>query len=163
MREEGLANRQRVDAATPAQDRYIAEAPDSQTGARAFAQADASAKMASAGSVAEAEQFAERRLQALSRDESRPVKRAGSKVFRLVNQVWVDVTHVDSLSIIEVAPYSDAYFALARALPELSQYFMVGDEILLAGKRGSIRITADGLKTWQGGQLARVVQLYRGQ
>jgi hypothetical protein len=90
------------------------------------------------------------------------MRRIGSKVFRLNNETWVDVAHADSLRLTSVAPYSEAYFALARAMPELNQYLVLGDEIVLAGKRASIKITANGLTTWPAGQLARVVQSYRG-
>jgi hypothetical protein len=75
----------------------------------------------------------------------------------------VDVAHRDSVTVTEVAPFSDAYFALARALPEINQYLSIGDQVLVAGKSGSIKITAGGLGTWRTGQLQRVVQSYRGQ
>jgi Ca-activated chloride channel homolog len=137
-------------------------APSAQSGAGAFARADASAKMAATGTVAEAERFADERLRDLSRDGA-PVRRVGSKVFRLVDRVWTDMTHRDSLRVTEVAVYSDAYFALARALPELNEYLALGDEIVIAGKQGSIKITASGITSWSAGQLNRVVQSYRGQ
>lgn len=141
----------------------VAAAPRLQTGANAFAAADASAKMSSAGTVAESDQLAERRMRDLGNAGSQPLRRAGSKMFRLVGSVWTDVAHRDSLAVMDVAPFSDAYFALVRALPELSQYLTVGDEILVAGHRGSIRISAGGRTQWPSGQLERVVQLYRGR
>lgn len=162
---DDVTTRQRLDGRTAQEAPTIGvqSAPSAQTGAGAFARADASAKMSSAGTVAEAERFAEHRLQDLSANSAQPVKRLGSKVFRLDGQVWVDLAHNDSLTVTEVAPYSDAYFALARALPEVNQYLSAGDEIVIAGKRGSIKITAGGRHTWQAGQLNRVVQSYRGQ
>jgi Ca-activated chloride channel family protein len=143
--------------------RPLAAAPRAQTGAGAFASADASAKMSSAGSVAETEVLAERRMRDLSNQSAQPMRRTGSKMFRLINDVWVDVAHRDSVTVTEVAPFSDAYFALARALPEINQYLSIGDQVLVAGKSGSIKITAGGLGTWRTGQLQRVVQSYRGQ
>jgi Ca-activated chloride channel family protein len=138
-------------------------APAAQTGSGAFARADASAKMSSAGNVAETEAVAERQMRELGNQSSQPMRRAGSKMFQLRDQVWVDLAHRDSLSITDVAPFSDAYFALARALPELSQYLSIGDQILVAGRQGSIRIAAGGTSSWRPGQLQRVVQAYRGQ
>lgn len=152
MRAEEQANRQ-----------PLAAAPSAQTGAGAFARADASAKMSSTGSVAESDVLAERRMRDLSNESSQPMKRVGSKMFRLVNQVWTDFAHHDSLTVTEVAPFSEAYFALARALPELNQYLSVGDQVLIAGRSGSIKIAAGGLSAWRTGQLQRVVQSYRGQ
>ena len=139
-----------------------AAAPRAQTGAGAFASADASAKMSSAGSVAETEALSARRMRDLGNQSALPMRRAGSKMFQLVDQVWVDVAHRDSLTVTEVAPFSDAYFALARALPELSQYLAIGDQVLIAGRHGSIKVVAGGLSSWRAGQLQRVVQSYRG-
>jgi Ca-activated chloride channel family protein len=138
-------------------------APSAQTGAGAFARADASAKMSNLGSVAESDVLADRRMRELSNESAQPMKRVGSKMFRLVNQVWTDFAHRDSLTVTEVAPFSEAYFALARALPELNQYLSIGDQVLIAGRNGSIKIVAGGLSSWRAGQLQRVVQSYRGQ
>ena len=84
-------------------------------------------------------------------------------MFRLVDQVWTDFAHRDSMTVAEVAPFTDAYFALARALPEISQYLSIGDQVLVAGRHGSIKITAGGISNWRAGQLQRVIQSYRGQ
>jgi Ca-activated chloride channel family protein len=138
--------------------------PSAQTGGAAFANADASAKMSSAGSVAEANRVTERRMRELDEESSAgSVKRVGIKVFRLQQGVWIDLNHVDSMTTVDVRPFSPAYFDLARVLPELDQYLSVGDQIIIAGKRCSIRITPTGASTWAQGQLARAVRLYRGQ
>jgi Ca-activated chloride channel family protein len=166
VQEPGSADRPILvprDEVTTRQQIGVNSAPSAQTGAGAFARADASAKMSSAGTVAETEVFAERLMRDLSNQSSQPMRRAGSKMFQLLNQVWVDIVHRDSLAVTDVAPFSEAYFALVRALPELSQYLAVGEQVLISGQRGSIRITAGGLSSWRAGQLQRVVQSYRGQ
>jgi Ca-activated chloride channel family protein len=140
-----------------------AAAPSAQTGQAAFASADASAKMAAAGTLADANRVAEHRARELENSAGGVVRRAGSKLFRQNNSEWIDLAHTDSLPVTEVAPYSEAYFALARALPELNVYLSLGDDILIAGKAGSIRIIASGAHTWQQGQLTRIVRSYRGQ
>jgi hypothetical protein len=61
-----------------------------------------------------------------------------------------------------VASFSDAYFALVRALPELAACLRVGDEVLIAGRRISIRIGPSGLEAWRGGQLEQLVRDFRG-
>jgi len=139
-----------------------AAAPRAQTGAGAFASADASAKMSATGSIAESDVLTERRMRDLSSGSAQPMRRVGSKMFRLVDQVWTDLAHRDSMTVTDVAAFSDAYFALARALPEISQYLSIGDQVLIAGRHGSIRITAGGLSAWREGQLQRVIQSYRG-
>src|SRR5436189_4515812 len=51
----------------------------------------------------------------------RAIQRLGARVFERRDSVWTDLRHGDSLRIVTVAPFSDAYFALLRALPELVQ------------------------------------------
>ncbi|MEP7326888.1 MAG: VWA domain-containing protein, partial [Gemmatimonadota bacterium] len=140
-----------------------ASRPELQTGARAFESADASSKMAAAGSLAEAERVADHRMDELRRrDGSAPTRRAGGKVFRQDGTRWIDVLVSDSVPVSEVVAYSDAYFALVRALPELSQYLAAGDDLTIAGKRATIRIGATGTRTWTAGQLERLLRAYKG-
>jgi hypothetical protein len=72
------------------------------------------------------------------------------------------VGHTDRITITEVAAYTRAYFELVRQLPELAQYLSVGDEILLAGRRASIRIAPTGIEAWKQGQLPILVRNFRG-
>ncbi len=138
-----------------------AAAPAQQTGTRAFEAAKASGALSGAGSVAAADAAAEERLATLGmrRDE---VRRAGGRVFSLVGGVWTDVAHADSLRVLSVAPYSAAYFALARALPELAGSLGVGEELLVAGKRVSLKVTSGGRTTLGDAELRAFVRDFRG-
>ncbi len=140
-----------------------APAPSAQTGTTSFESADASSKMAATGSLSDANRIAERRVRQLSAGNETQVLRVGSKLFRQSSGTWIDLAQIDSLPVTEVAAYSEAYFALARALPEINEYLSIGNDVLLAGKSGSIRIHAAGARTWQPGQLTRLVRAYRGQ
>jgi hypothetical protein len=66
------------------------------------------------------------------------------------------------LKVVAVAPYSDAYFALVRALPEIAPCLGLGDDLLIAGRRSSIRITASGASAWRPGELEQLVRAFRG-
>ena len=143
---------------------FSSPAPEAQVGTNAFQSADASSKMAAAGTLADAERVANNRMNELSRREgSTPTRRAGGKVFRQDGARWKDVLVSDSMPVTEVVAYSDAYFALVRALPELSQYLTVGDDLTIAGKRAGIHIGTTGTRTWSAGQLERLLRAYRGQ
>ena len=61
-----------------------------------------------------------------------------------------------------VTSFSDAYFSLVRALPELAPWLRAGDEVLIAGRRVSIRIGPSGLRAWGAGQLEQLVRDFRG-
>jgi Ca-activated chloride channel family protein len=132
-----------------------------QTGRDAFGSAKASASMAGVSSLSAADHAAQARMAELAQTSQR-VRRVGGRLFVQTDSGWTDAAHRDSLKVVEVAPYSDAYFALVRALPELAPFLSVGDQVLVAGRRASVRITASGRTTWRPGHLEALVQAFRG-
>jgi len=133
-----------------------------QSGSGAVAAARSSSALMGAGNLASADAAAAERADELSRGTGREVRRAGGRLFVRQGTVWTDAAHVASLHVYEVAPYSDAYFALVRALPELAPYLGVGDDVLVAGRRASIRVTANGTTAWRAGDLDAAVRAFRG-
>jgi len=94
----------------------------------------------------------------------RAIQRVGARVFerRGADSVWTDLRHGDSLRVVTVAPYSDAYFALLRALPELVQPAALEPAVLVAGARVSIKIQEGGKTAWGTGELEGIVRGFRG-
>src|SRR5439155_16786073 len=86
----------------------------------------------------------------------------GGRLFVLRHDTWTDIAHGDSLQVVTVAPFSDAYFALLRALPELLKPATLEPAVLVAGRRVSVRIGTGGRETWAAGELARLVKEFRG-
>lgn len=135
-----------------------ASAPSAQSGRAAFDAASRSAGLSAAGNLAAAKASeAELRV-----DGGADVRRAGGRIFSLQHGVWTDAAQVDSLHVTSVAPYSPAYFALVRALPELAPCLGLGEAVLVAGRRESVRIAPQGVVTWKAGQLAALVSGFRG-
>ena len=140
-------------------------APRAQTGAGAFNSARSSSAMMGAGSLAAADAAAEARIGELGAGRGTALsnmRRVHGRLFVKIGDVWTDAAHQDSLRVIEVAPFSEAYFQLVRALPALAQYLRLGDEVLVAGRRASIKVTASGTTAWRAGQLDAVVRAFRG-
>jgi hypothetical protein len=123
--------------------------------------------MAQAGSLAAADEAAEERMAnvAPSSPGSRSVesKRAGGRVFIRRDGVWTDLAHQAAQRLVTVAPYSDAYFALVRAMPEVAPCLGVGDTLVLAGRRVSVKIATGGIATWRPGALESTVRDFRGR
>jgi Ca-activated chloride channel family protein len=144
--------------------RELAAAPEpaAQTGIAAFRRAKESADLAGASSLARAETASEQTVQVRHRGGVVELRRAGGRLFRQVHGVWMDAAHRDNLGVIAVAPYSEAYFALVRALPELARYFTVGDEVLVAGAKVSIQVTPQGAAQLSAQALSQVVKGFRG-
>jgi len=88
-------------------------------------------------------------------------QRVGGRIFVWRDSTWTDIAHGDSLRVIEVAAFSEAYFALLRALPELMKPATLEPAVLVAGRRVSIKIEAVGKTTWQDGELAMLVRDFR--
>ena len=134
-----------------------------QTGAAAFNRARRSAKMMETKSLQSADELAIGAAgetgPAAGRQESKLV---GGRVFVLRGSVWTDLRKADRISITAVAAYSEAYFALVRMLPEIAPYLSAGEDVLVAGRRGSIRIAHQGIESWKPGELAALVRNFRG-
>jgi Ca-activated chloride channel family protein len=136
-----------------------------QTGRDAFANAKASAALGGVSTLSAADHVASARaeeLTATGTSGAAAVRRVGGRLFVRSDNVWTDASQRDSLKVVEVAPYSDAYFALVRALPEIAKYLAVGDEVVVAGRRASVKITGSGTSTWQPGHLEALVRAFRG-
>ena len=138
-----------------------AAAPAAQTGRLAFDQARRSAELAKTSSVAEADAMNEQKI-GQSNVRADAVRRAGGRVFRLDQGVWTDIAHRDSVTIVTVAPFSSAYFALTRALPELGQSLGVGEQVLVAGRSISIRVAAGGRESLKDAEVQRIANAFRG-
>lgn len=138
-----------------------APAPAAQSGAGAFQRARASSDLMGARSLEEADVAAMGSMGEAARREA-AVRRVAGRLFVKRADVWTDAAHQDSLRVIEIAPFSAAYFELVRELPELAPYLGLGGDVVVAGRRTSIKVTAGGASTWRAGQLAAVVRAYRG-
>ena len=137
-------------------------APSAQSGAAAFEAAKASADLASASNLAAAERTTAQRFDALGGRNGQEVRRVGGRIFRHSDGGWRDAAHADSLPVVTVAPYSEAYFALVRALPELAPYLTLGDTLIVAGRRTSIGLAPQGIDHWNPGQLDHLIRGFRG-
>ena len=90
-----------------------------------------------------------------------PTQRVGGRLFIWRDSTWTDLSHGDSLRVVKVAPYSDAYFALLRAMPDLGQAAALEPAVLVAGRRASIKIEAGGKTAWRPGELDALVRDFR--
>ena len=139
-------------------------APEAQAGARAVERSREARKLAGSlyldgivvtGSRADS-------LAALPGEPTGRTRRIGGRVFVWRDDAWTDIAHGDSLRVVTVAAFSDAYFALLRALPELGQPATLEPAVLVAGRRVSIKIEAGGKTTWGDGELPELVRQFRG-
>jgi Ca-activated chloride channel homolog len=89
-------------------------------------------------------------------------KRVGGRMFVMRDNTWTDLRYADSARIVAVAPFSDAYFALLKALPELVGSASLQPAVVVAGGRVAIKIESGGKSTWGAGELEEIVRKFRG-
>jgi hypothetical protein len=107
--------------------------------AREFERARAASRQRDVSSLAVADSAAS--------DAAGPALRwAGSRALRRVGEVWTDRREVPGARVLRLRAYSDAWFALARAVPELADFFAVGDRVRVAGRRVIIEVAPDGVE-----------------
>jgi hypothetical protein len=87
-------------------------------------------------------------------------RRIGARFFTLRDGVWtdarIDAPSASGIRRIRVKPYSDAYFALIRAIPELGEPLGLGDRVVVFGRAVAIELAADGNERLSDGQVAAV-------
>jgi Ca-activated chloride channel family protein len=93
-----------------------------------------------------------------------PTTRAvAGRVFIMKDGLWTDLWHADSLRVVRVEPFSDAYFALLDRLPELKPYWSEMDRVLVSGKQVSIALDPQGDTTLGQAELDRLARDFRGR
>ena len=143
--------------------RAPAPAPASQAGSGAVQRAEQDKSMADAASVAGVEAVVVTGFDGnRPRAGVNPTQRVGGRLFIMRDSTWTDLSHGDSLNVVSIAPYSEAYFALLTVLPDLQEPAALGPAVLVAGKHASIKIGEGGKARWLPGELERVVRQFRG-
>jgi Ca-activated chloride channel homolog len=139
------------------------ESAREQTGSGAFDRARRSAKLLETKNLQRADEVAASVAGGMAPTAGAPAaKQLGGRMFVLRDSVWTDLRNTDRISITAVAAFSPAYFALVRMLPELTPYLSAGEDVLVAGRRGSIRIAHQGIESWKPGELMALVRNFRG-
>ena len=72
------------------------------------------------------------------------VRRVGSKVFLKRGDAWVDAAKSDSARTVRIKPFSDAYFKLIDAVPDLRDIFALGDKVTVGTKAITLELADDG-------------------
>ena len=148
------------------QARRIAAAPEAQAGEAAFMQAEASSRLQKADKLADADAVVAgaiyRDEEGRSRGNATTVRQVGRRLFVLRDGSWTDLRHDTSLQVIEVAPFSEAYFQLVSQLPALKPYFALGERVVIAGEGVAIKLVADGADRLSARQLRSLVRGFEG-
>jgi len=72
------------------------------------------------------------------------VTRAGNVTFVLRDSVWTDVRYKNTGTVLQVKPFSEAYFKLIEMVPDLREAFSVGERVIVAGRSMAIELISSG-------------------
>lgn len=153
---------QMVTAADRSSSNAPAQAPVA-TGATAVQAADearARREAASAGDLRAAEEKLEAELADLD-DTLGPTRALGGRIFRLSEGVWTDVAFAADSRLIEIEAYSNAYFDLLRALPELEPVLRELGTVMVAGAELTLRVSSEGRDELSASELSEIVSGFR--
>ncbi len=139
-----------------------APAAKAQTGRVAFEAAQTSADYLNAVTVSGARKVSERAQdRAVGSSSSSAQRVLGSRRFEQRGAQWMDLAQARQ-RIVSVEAFSPAYFAVLQALPELRDAALLGDDVLVAGQRVSIRIQRVGQVTLPATDVLQLAKDFRG-
>jgi Ca-activated chloride channel homolog len=141
----------------------VTAAPSAVTGQAAVQSAEAARvrrEVASAADLTVAEQALESRIVHADRADRRIV---AGRVFELRDDVWTQTPLPDGIREVAIALYSDAYFALLAAAPELRPIVGALEQVTVAGERVAFRFGDEGRQTLSPQEAARLTAEFRGR
>ena len=143
--------------------------PAEQVGAGAFDRAERSSRLRDSQKTADVDELtlyvattAVGRRDGDYRNAAAAVRQVGRRLFILRDEYWTDIGFSDSLKVVELAPYSQAYFQLVKHLPALAEYFALGERLVIAGDGVALRLAPDGTTTWSSKDLKAVLDGFEG-
>jgi Mg-chelatase subunit ChlD len=148
-----------------------AAAPAPVTGQAAVQSAEAARvrrEVASSADLAVAEQALESRIvgaagPAGAGRADQPDRRVvAGRVFELHDDVWTQTPLPDGMREVAIKLYSDAYFALLAAAPELRPIVGALEQVMVAGERVAFRFGDEGRDTLSPDEAARLTAEFRG-
>jgi Ca-activated chloride channel family protein len=84
------------------------------------------------------------------------VTRAGNITFVLRDSVWTDVRYKKTATVLQVKPFSNAYFRLIEMVPDLRDAFTVGERVIVAGRSMAIELASSGKESLSDRDLALI-------
>jgi Ca-activated chloride channel family protein len=147
-----------VPSGTPRRQR--AAAPSSMVGAGAVATAEQSRARREAKSALELEAADEALL---GRGHVGQARHVAGRLFKDLDGVWTDLQHDAGTRIVRIAAFSDAYFAVLEALPELKPYVTEFGSVIVSGDQVAIHIGDAGADRLSGQAVQRLVHEFRAR
>jgi Ca-activated chloride channel family protein len=112
--------------------------------------------------LAAAEEAAAARDERKDRDNAN-TRLVGGRQFKLEAEVWKEQAQRSSNRVVTIEPFSEAYFAVLRQLPELETYWKQLGNVLVAGQRVSVQVAKGGVARLSAVELTRLTSEFRSR
>ena len=137
-------------------------APSAMSGQKQVQRAEATRRAREANSAADMASAEALQLSGLEGRGSASGQRVvAGRVFQEIAGVWTENAAQQKLQVVSIEPFSDAYFAVLRSLPELEPIWKTLPSSVTAGKRVHIAVKSGGLKSITDTELNSLVQKFR--
>ena len=133
-------------------------APPPRVGEAAVTASKTAARREQASTLADLSSAEQEAAALAARSGSRVV---GGRTFRQEAGAWVDTAHTPQMSVVQVEPFSKAYFDVLARLPELKAYWTTFDAVTVAGRQTSIKLASGGRATLTPAELDALVRGFR--
>lgn len=141
----------------------VAPAAAPVTGASAVQAAESARRMRSTASMedlsAAANELAKQALASI--DATLRTKMMSGRLFVLRAGVWADGAHSAEARLVRVRAFTEAWFALAAALPELSEGLEQNESVVIAGRDLSLQVGDEGVERLSRSELDEIVRAVR--
>jgi len=91
-----------------------------------------------------------------------PTRLAAGRIFALRDGVWHDLGIRGDVRHQRIVAFSDAYFALVRALPEITPWLSLGNQVRVAGRAVTLEFGSTGADRISDEAVRRLVADFRG-
>ncbi len=126
----------------------VASAPPTQS-AKAFEAARDAAQQRAVTNIAAADESERSGMKEGTR-------RIGSRIFAMRGDSWTDTREPDAIKVVKVKTFSEAYFKLMEAIPELQQIFVLGARVKVTGRSVALETGDNGAESLSDQELRRI-------
>ena len=91
-----------------------------------------------------------------------PARVVAGRIFRLEDGVWKDAAHPQGRVAVRIRAFSEAYFRLLVALPEVKPVLSEMPRVLISGRDVSVEVGDQGVETRTEARMRDIVRGSRG-
>jgi len=130
------------------------------TAVKRASEAKALRDVTSVGKLAAAEAFLAEEVQ--TDGDAGSTRVVAGRLFHLENGVWKDAATMEAQEVVKVKAFSEAYFQILDALPEVKLVVGTLSPVIIAGRKVALEVGSEGIEKLEQGRMRDLVTRFRG-